>query len=77
MSLHLFYSAWTRTSTVALVLWALSFAADERWFVKAALIVILILLLVTGIVLLLLGLRDLARDLRHLLHERSHKKGNA
>ena len=77
MSFHFFYSAWTRTSSVALMLWALSLVADDTWPVKTALTVILVLLLATGIGLLLLGLRDLARDLRHMLQERSHKKGHA
>jgi hypothetical protein len=77
MSLQFFYSVWTRTSTTALVLWGLSFVADDTWFVKTALTVILALLLVTGILLLGLGLRDLARDFRHMLHKRLHKRSHA
>jgi hypothetical protein len=77
ISIQSLFSAWTRMSEFALVLWVLSFAGEDTWFVKTALTGILLVLLIAGVALLLFGLRDLVRDLRHILQERSHKRGHA
>jgi hypothetical protein len=77
ISIRSLYWAWTRASEFAVVLWVLSLVGEDTWFVKAALTGVLLLLLIAGVVLLLFGLRDLIRDFRHLLQERSHKQGHA
>ena len=56
--------------------WAWAFA-ENTWLTQTALTLILILLLVVGIVIFAMGLRDLVHDLWHTLHDASHKKGHA
>jgi hypothetical protein len=77
MFVQLLYSVFIRTSYVTVMLWAISLLAGDTWFAKAALTVSLLLLLITGLGLLALGVRDLFRDLRHILHARLHKDGHA
>ena len=72
ISMHLFYRAWVRTSAVVVIVWA-ALWADSPWFAQAGLTIILMLLFLGGILLLVLGTRDLIRDLRHSLHAGSHK----
>ena len=76
MLLHLFYPSWICTFSMALISGVLSLGAGDNWLARTALVVFLVLLLVTGIVLLFLGLRDLARDLHHPVQARSHKKSH-
>jgi hypothetical protein len=58
---HFLYLAWVRTSGVALVLWA-AYLLDSTWFAQTALIVTLLVLLAGGILLLAVGVKDLAQD---------------
>jgi hypothetical protein len=46
---------------------------DDYWLASIGLSVILVGLLLGGLVILLLGLRDLVHDGRYYLHARSHK----
>jgi hypothetical protein len=73
----MFYFSWTYTFSMALISGVLSLGVGDNWLAKTALLVVLILLLVTGVVILSLGLHDLARDLRHSVQARSHKKTHA
>jgi hypothetical protein len=73
---HLFYSSWTYTFSMALISGVLSLGGGDNWLARTALVVSLVLLLVTGVVLLSLGLRDLARDVRHSVQAGSHKKSH-
>jgi hypothetical protein len=59
--------------TVAVVLWTVIFSAAGSWFAQTALMAVLFVLLISGIVLLLVGMRDLVRDFRHYLDMRTHK----
>jgi hypothetical protein len=43
------------------------FVGDSGWLAQVGLTVILLLMLITGVTLLLLAVRDLIRDLRHHL----------
>ena len=70
---QVFYTLWTRTSAVVVVGWA-ALSANGSWFVTIGLSALLILLLIGGIALLALGVRDLVRDMRHHLHARSEKE---
>jgi hypothetical protein len=74
-SLRAFYFVWTRTSAATIGLW-LVFSGDDSWLATAGLTVLLISLLVGGVFLLLLGIRDLIRDFRRFLQARSHKNGH-
>ena len=76
ISMHAFYSLWIRASGVTFVLWA-AFSATDSWIAETSLTFILILLLIGGIFLVVLGIRDLIRDFRHFLHARSDKDGHA
>ena len=67
------YKVGIRTSAAVVVLWA-TLSGDSYWVATIGLGALLILLLIAGIVLLLAGVRDLARDLRHHLHARPEKK---
>jgi hypothetical protein len=69
---QILYTLWTRTSAAVIVLWA-ALSGDSSWIATIGLSALLILLLLGGIVLLVLGVRDLARDLRHHFHVRSEK----
>jgi hypothetical protein len=71
ISVHFFYLAWVRTAAATLVLW-LIYSFDAPWFAQAALTVTLFLLLISGVLLLAAGFRDLARDFWHFLHARPH-----
>jgi hypothetical protein len=71
-----FYSLWTRASAGMFVLWALSFTATDSWIAETGLTLLLILLLVGGIFLLVVGIRDLIRDVRRFLRVRSEKKSD-
>jgi hypothetical protein len=50
----------------------MTYLIDSGWLAQAALTVILVGLLIGGILLLAVGVRDLARDVWHFLHPRSH-----
>jgi len=63
--------------SMALISGVVSLGVGDNWLAKTALLVVLVLLLVTGVVILSLGLRDLAHDLRHSVQARSHKKSHA
>lgn len=63
-------------SAVAFFLWATLSGADS-WIAQTGVTFVLILLLVGGILLIVIGIRDVIRDFRRFLHERSHKDGHA
>jgi len=64
--IQLFYILWTRTSATAVVIWA-ALSGESSWVATIGLGAVLVLLLLGGVVLLVLGVRDLVRDvLRHL-----------
>ena len=67
-----FYSVWTQTSCLTLVLSAVAFASIDSWISYAGLSFTLIALLLGGTFLLVLGIRDLVRDFRRFLHARPH-----
>jgi hypothetical protein len=71
LSVHFLYLKWIRTAAAALVL-EMTYLIDSGWLAQAALTVILVGLLIGGILLLAVGVRDLARDVWHFLHPRSH-----
>ena len=73
---QILYTLWIRTSAAVIVLWA-ALSGESSWIATVGLSALLILLLLGGIVLLVLGVRDLARDLRHHLHARSEKKASS
>jgi hypothetical protein len=74
VSIRSFYSLWIRASGVTMVLFVANLSAASSWFVTTGLIVILAILLVGGILLLVLGIRDLIRDFRRFLRPRSEKR---
>ena len=76
VSTRLFYSVWTGASALTFVLCAI-FAGENFWLAQTGLFFILILLLVSGVFLLLLGIKDLIRDFRHFLQIRSHHNNHA
>jgi len=49
---------------------------DDYWLASIGLSVILVGLLLGGLVILLLGLRDLVHDGRYYLHARLHKESH-
>jgi hypothetical protein len=71
LSVHFLYLKWIRTAAAALVL-GMTYLIDSGWFAQACLTVVLIGLLIGGILLLTVGLRDLARDFWDFLHPRPH-----
>jgi hypothetical protein len=70
-SLRFLYLTWIRTSAAALFLWA-ALSLDNQWFALSGLTMILVVLLVSGILLLALGVKDLVRDFWNLLHAPPH-----
>ena len=77
ISTRSFYSLWIRASGATLVLWAATLTAADSWIAQTGLTLILVILLAGGILLFVLGIRDLIRDLRHFLRVRSEKKSHA
>jgi hypothetical protein len=73
LSMRAFYALWTRLSIAAMILWAAVFNVVDTWIAYIGLMLLLVLLLFGGILLLVTGLRDVVRDLRHSLHVRSEK----
>jgi hypothetical protein len=62
ISTRSFYSLWIRASGATLVLWAATLTAADSWIAQTGLTLILVILLVGGIFLFALGIRDLIRD---------------
>src|SRR5262245_29121426 len=58
VSIRAFYIVWTRASVLSMLLWA-AFTGENSRIAEIGLIIILILLLVGGVVLIALGIRDL------------------
>jgi len=77
ISTRLVYVVWTRVSALALLLWASTTTIAVPGTAEVALALILILLLVGGGVLLVVGIRDLIRDLRKSVQTGSNKDGHA
>ena len=77
ISIRCFYSLWIRASGVTLVLWAATITAADSWLAETGLTLIMVILLIGGILLFVLGIRDLIRDLRRFLRLRSEKKSHA
>ena len=59
-----------RIVSAALVL-LVTFSVEGSWFAQTGLTVMLMLLLIGGVVVLLVGVRDLVRDLWHLYQGRN------
>ena len=76
LSSHSFYVVWTRTSAVTLLLQGV-FSSSDSSVAEFGITFILGLLLVSGVLLLALGIRDLIRDLRHYLDSNSHNNTHA
>jgi hypothetical protein len=60
-----------------MILSAAVFNIVDTWIAYIGLILLLILLLFGGIFLLVAGIRDVVRDLRHTLHVRAEKDVHA
>jgi hypothetical protein len=73
---RLFPTAWIRVSAVTLLLQRILQATNSS-VAQIGVGVMLILLLVSGVLLIALGVRDLIRDLRHFFHSDSHRDGHA
>jgi len=75
--IQLSYILWTRISAMTVVIWA-ALSGENSWVATIGLGAVLVLLLLGGVVLLVLGVRDLVRDVRHYLHDaRSDKNQHA
>ena len=66
--IQVFYILWTRISATAVVIWA-ALSGENSWVATIGLGGVLVLLLLGGFVLLVLGVRDLVRDVRRSLHD--------
>ena len=77
ISTRSFYSLWIRASGATLVVWAATLTGADSWIAETGLTLILVILLAGGILLFVLGIRDLIRDLWHFLRVRSEKKSHA
>jgi hypothetical protein len=76
ISTRSFYSLWICASGATLILWATTLTAADSWIAQTGLTLVLVILLVGGIVLFVLGIRDLIRDFRRFLRLRSEKKSH-
>jgi hypothetical protein len=77
ISTRSFFAVWIRASGAMLFLWVATLTAADSWIAQTGLTFVLIILLVGGIVLFVLGIRDLIRDFRRFLRLRSERKSDA
>jgi len=77
ISTRSFFSVWIRASGAMLFVWVATLTAADSWIAQTGLTLVLIILLVGGIVLFVLGIRDLIRDFRRFLRLRLERKSDA
>ena len=73
-----FYSGWITTSavTVMTVIFAVVLYGEQSWVATVGLMTLLVLLLLGGLALLIVGIKDAIRDFLRYLHARSESNGH-